>query len=110
MLCLVDPSTAISSRTRLVGSTFIPYRCLAEPRIGNETQVVVEFSPYQKVPTERAKADNRIATIEEGTTDDICVPYCVIYTEAIQMKITRHSSSRWRTIIRSHLTRRLLSI
>lgn len=34
--------------------------------VGNETQVVVEFSPYQKIPTEKSKADNRIATIEEG--------------------------------------------
>ena len=61
---------------------------------GNETQVVVELAPYQKVPTEKNKADNRIATIEEGISHDMCVPYCVIYAEATQMKITCHSSSR----------------
>ena len=59
--------------------------------IGNETQVVVEFSPYQKVPTEKNKADNRIATIEEGMAHDICVHHCAIHTKAIQMKITCHS-------------------
>jgi hypothetical protein len=34
--------------------------------IGTETQAVVEFALYQKIPTEKSKADSRIATIEEG--------------------------------------------
>jgi len=33
---------------------------------GNETQAVVEFAPYQKVPLERKKPDTRHATIEQG--------------------------------------------
>lgn len=33
---------------------------------GNESQAVVEFAPYQKVPTEKKKADARNATIEKG--------------------------------------------
>ena len=42
--------------------------------VGSETQVVLEFSPYQKVPTEKTKADNRIATIGEGMPQSIPVP------------------------------------
>ena len=74
--------------------------------IGNETQVVVELAPYQKVPTEKSKADNRIATIEEGIPHDTRAPHYVIYTKTTQMKITCHSSSRWRTTIQNHLTRK----
>ncbi|EGO26896.1 hypothetical protein SERLADRAFT_436716 [Serpula lacrymans var. lacrymans S7.9] len=32
---------------------------------GNESQAVVEFAPYQKIPTEKKKADARNATIEK---------------------------------------------
>lgn len=31
-----------------------------------ESQAVVEFAPYQKVPTEKKKPDGRNATIEKG--------------------------------------------
>jgi Smg-4/UPF3 family len=34
--------------------------------VGNESQAVVEFAPYQKVPSEKKKADARTATIEKG--------------------------------------------
>jgi len=51
--------------------------------VGNEAQVVLEFSPYQKVPTEKSKADNRIATIEEGTPHSIPVPCRTIYVNAL---------------------------
>ncbi|THH18892.1 hypothetical protein EW146_g2181 [Bondarzewia mesenterica] len=39
---------------------------------GNEFQVVVEFAPYQKVPSEKKKADSRTGTIEKdrGITDE----------------------------------------
>jgi len=34
-------------------------------KAGTETQAVVEFAPYQKIPAEKSKSDGRIATIEE---------------------------------------------
>jgi regulator of nonsense transcripts 3 len=34
---------------------------------GNESQAVVEFSPYQKSPLEKKKVDSRNATIDQGT-------------------------------------------
>ncbi|KAI0267309.1 Smg-4/UPF3 family-domain-containing protein [Gloeopeniophorella convolvens] len=34
-------------------------------KTGNESQVVVEFAPYQKLPLEKKKADTRNATIEQ---------------------------------------------
>lgn len=34
-------------------------------RVGTETQAVVEFAPYQKIPA-KSKTDSRMATIEEG--------------------------------------------
>ena len=77
--------------------------------VGNEAQVVLEFSPYQKVPTEKTKADNRIATIEEGTPRSMPVPRRTIYVNAIQMKIICHSSSRWKTTTRNHLMRKHLN-
>lgn len=33
---------------------------------GTESQAVVEFAPYQKVPTEKKKPDARVGTIEKG--------------------------------------------
>ena len=78
--------------------------------VGNEAQVVLEFSPYQKVPTEKSKADNRIATIEEGIPRNTLIPGRTIYVNAIQMKTICHSSSHWKTTIRNHLTRKRSSI
>lgn len=34
--------------------------------IGNESTAVVEFAPYQKIPTEKKKVDSRLNTIEKG--------------------------------------------
>jgi len=34
---------------------------------GNESQTVVEFAPYQKLPLEKKKVDSRNATIDQGT-------------------------------------------
>ena len=34
--------------------------------LGNESQAVVEFAPYQKLPLEKKKVDSRNATIEQG--------------------------------------------
>ena len=33
---------------------------------GNESTAVVEFAPFQKVPSEKKKVDSRIASIEKG--------------------------------------------
>lgn len=33
---------------------------------GNESQAVVEFAPFQKVPPEKKKGDARSGTIEKG--------------------------------------------
>ena len=77
--------------------------------VGNETQVVLEFSPYQKVPTEKSKADNRIATIEEGTPRSMPVPRRTIYVNTTQMKFICHSSSLWKTTIRNHSMRKRLN-
>jgi hypothetical protein len=33
---------------------------------GNESQAVVEFAPFQKIPSEKKKADARNATIDKG--------------------------------------------
>jgi hypothetical protein len=40
--------------------------------IGNESYAIVEFSPYQKVPSEKKKPDARNATIEQGIFDAAC--------------------------------------
>lgn len=74
--------------------------------VGAETQAVVEFAPYQKVPAEKSKMDGRIATIEEGMFDNTSLLCCAIYTNATQMKISFLSSNHWRTKIRSHLTKK----
>jgi len=34
---------------------------------GIESQAVVEFAPYQKLPLEKKKVDSRNATIDQGT-------------------------------------------
>ena len=34
--------------------------------LGAESQAVVEFAPYPKIPSEKRKPDNRNATIENG--------------------------------------------
>jgi len=34
---------------------------------GNESQAVVEFAPYQKLPLEKKKVDSRNAAIDQGT-------------------------------------------
>lgn len=34
--------------------------------LGNESHAIVEFAPYQKVPSEKKKPDARNATIENG--------------------------------------------
>lgn len=34
--------------------------------IGAESQAVVEYAPYPKIPSEKRKPDNRNATIEKG--------------------------------------------
>lgn len=39
--------------------------------IGNESYAIVEFAPYQKVPSEKKKPDARNATIEKGTPNHI---------------------------------------
>jgi hypothetical protein len=36
---------------------------------GNESQAVVEFAPYQKIPAEKKKSDARTATIDKGTVE-----------------------------------------
>ncbi len=33
---------------------------------GNESQAVVEFAPYQKLPLDKKKVDSRNATIDQG--------------------------------------------
>ncbi|KAG7095634.1 hypothetical protein E1B28_006357 [Marasmius oreades] len=38
---------------------------LFRDKSGNESQAVVEFAPYQKIPSEKKKADARIGTIEQ---------------------------------------------
>ncbi|KAL0071227.1 hypothetical protein AAF712_001793 [Marasmius tenuissimus] len=39
--------------------------CSADTPIGNESQAVVEYAPYQKVPSDKKKADARLGTIEQ---------------------------------------------
>ena len=41
--------------------------------LGNESYAIVEFAPYQKVPTEKRKPDARNATIEKGTQPQFLV-------------------------------------
>lgn len=47
--------------------------------VGTETQAVVEFAPYQKIPGEKSKTDSRIATIEEGMLR-ILFSYTAVFT------------------------------
>lgn len=35
---------------------------------GNESQAVVEFAPYQKLPLDKKKVDSRNATIDQGAS------------------------------------------
>jgi Smg-4/UPF3 family len=37
--------------------------------VGNESYAIVEFAPYQKVPSEKKKPDARNATIEKGMSN-----------------------------------------
>jgi len=39
---------------------------------GNESQAVVEFAPYQKLPLEKKKVDSRNATIDQGMSGSPC--------------------------------------
>lgn len=66
----------------------------------------MEFAPYQKVPTEKTKVDNRIGTIGEGKLEDLRDFRCVVYLSATQMKTISHSSSRWRVATKSRLMRK----
>ncbi|KAG6908859.1 hypothetical protein DXG01_003025 [Tephrocybe rancida] len=43
---------------------------LFRDKAGNEYQAVVEFAPYQKVPSDKKKVDARNATIEKERTDE----------------------------------------
>lgn len=43
---------------------------IAQLRGGNESQAVVEFAPYQKVPSDRKKQDARVGTIDKGLQPD----------------------------------------
>jgi len=36
---------------------------------GNEFQAVVEFAPFQKIPSEKKKPDARNATIDKGAVE-----------------------------------------
>ena len=38
---------------------------------GIESQAVVEFAPYQKLPLEKKKVDSRNATIDQGTLQSL---------------------------------------
>ena len=42
------------------------WRTTAKSVIGAESQAVVEYAPYSKIPSEKRKPDNRNATIEKG--------------------------------------------
>lgn len=47
----------------------LPARCrfdVSNQRPGNESHAIVEFAPYQKIPSEKRKFDARNATIEKG--------------------------------------------
>jgi regulator of nonsense transcripts 3 len=50
------------------GALRIKYLCVYDihSSIGNESSVVVEYAPYQKVPHEKRKADAKAGTIEAG--------------------------------------------
>ena len=57
--------------------TGLAHSCIHLPTVtddpsGNESQAVVEFAPYQKVPTEKRKVDTRNATIEKGLIHGHC--------------------------------------
>ena len=41
-------------------------------KAGNESRAVVEFAPYQKLPSEKKKVDSRAGTIEQGALLSRC--------------------------------------
>jgi regulator of nonsense transcripts 3 len=41
---------------------------------GNESYAIVEYAPYQKVPSEKRKQDSKHNTIEKGTSRLLSVP------------------------------------
>ena len=61
---------------------------MANACAGNEFQAVVEFAPYQKVPSEKKKVDVRAGTIEKGA-------YAVLHggvdADSSQMRIISRS-------------------
>jgi hypothetical protein len=70
----VANTTGISSEIKKVYDflskcTAVVMKCVW-PWTGSEWQAVVEFAPYQKMPPEKKKVDNRNATIEKG---DVCL-------------------------------------
>jgi hypothetical protein len=82
---------AISSGIRLVGSGL--ELCLSpvtHVRRGNESQAVVEFAPYQKVPSDRKKQDARAGTIDKGSTI-LAILFSWMRTHQTQMRTSSHS-------------------
>ncbi|KAJ8457766.1 hypothetical protein ONZ45_g18186 [Pleurotus djamor] len=67
---------------------------LFRDKAGNEYQAVVEFAPYQKVPSERKKPDARNATIEKD--DDY-----VSFIEALNASKEKPESVSLETLIAS---------
>jgi regulator of nonsense transcripts 3 len=64
--CSAENTMAIFSEIKMV----VSYDSVVEPALiiikGNESQAVVEFAPYPKIPTEKKKVDARVNTIEKG--------------------------------------------
>jgi len=55
---------------------------LFRDKAGNEYQAVVEFAPYQKIPSEKKKADARNATIEKGMLYGAVPVHCLVHVSS----------------------------
>ena len=66
--CSVVNTTAIFLGIRMVYDLVMLSRNVSKGRIetGVESQAVIEFAPYQKIPPEKKKIDGRNGTIEKG--------------------------------------------
>jgi len=54
------------------GERLISPLCLrVNVSIGNEARAIVEFAPYQKIPSDKKKPDARNGTIEKGPNPSI---------------------------------------
>ncbi|KAG5219494.1 Smg-4/UPF3 family-domain-containing protein [Salix suchowensis] len=86
---------------RCVGDISDQASLVSTPELGNEFQAVVEFAPYQKVPSDRKKVDARLGTIEKvASTQPAPMPTTTPLLEAL--KAEKSAAKDREAILRNH--------